>query len=186
MSPLKIGWIRTRKFIQPSILGVNSLLVPGKVNTIKSQRFDRFLSTFFPPTKCNCVDLSLHQNRNKKTSCKAPYDWKPNKHGWFPTLFVGLCVSCNAVWRNGFAMSNVDISLSPQILPPQTQFQQTCGQVTPARAKPSLEYSYWPISCGVNANTPGGHLGVTTFWALENFRQFWMRFKAQCQVGGGI
>ena len=40
----------------------------------------------------------------KKTSCKAPYDWKPNKHGWFPTLFVGLCVSCNAVWRNGFAM----------------------------------------------------------------------------------
>ena len=95
----------------------------------------------------------------KKTSRKAPYDWKPNKHGWFPTLFVGLCVSCNAVWRNGFAMSNVDISLSPQILPPQTQFQQTCGQVTPARAKPSLEYSYWPISCGVNANTPGGHLG---------------------------
>ena len=188
MSPLKIGWIRTRKFIQPSILGVNSLLVPGKVNTIKSQRFDRFLSTFFPPTKCNCVDLSLHQNRNKKTSCKAPYDWKPNKHGITRMISYIICrfvcfmqfrlkkwfcnVKCWHIVDPNFATSN---PVPADVWPSDT-----------SKGKTIIGIFILTNLMRRQCQHPWRAFGLPLFegrWKIQ--QRFWMRFKAQCQVGGG-
>ena len=72
MSPLKIGWIRTRKFIQPSILGVNSLLVPGRVSDGKTPSthsvlidFSQLFSHQPNATALICLYIKIETKKNK-------------------------------------------------------------------------------------------------------------------------
>lgn len=138
-----------------------------------------WISLNFSPTNQMQLRWSVFTSKSKqtKTSCKAPYDWKPNKHGWFPTLFVGLCVSCNAVWRNGFAMSNVDIIVDPNFAKWHQQGQNHHWNIhidqSHAASMPTPLEGIW-----------GSPLFEGRFWKFSgNF--LGCEKKPQCQVGGG-